>query len=225
MPVKRMLIGLALLTLFCSSLQAQTVYIDDTLYAPVRSGEGSQYRIIHRGLRSGTQVEILEQEEGSDYARIRYGDDREGYILTRYLSRTPIAADRLAQANAELETLRQRLADREAELEQAQSESSSTDQRAQALEQELSETQEELERITALSEDAIQLDRRNTELREAKQELEREVELLATENQRLQDRRDSDFMLIGGGLVFGGVLIAVILPMLKPSKRQSDTWA
>lgn len=225
MPVKRILIGLALLTLLCTSLQAQTVYIDDTVYAPVRSGEGSQYRIIHRGLRSGTQVEILEQEEGSDYARIRYGDDREGYILTRYLSRTPIAADRLAQANAELETLRQRLADREAELEQAQSESSSADQRVQTLEQELAETREELERITALSEDAIQLDRRNTELREAKQELEREVELLATENQRLQDRRDSDFMLIGGGLVFGGVLIAVILPMLKPSKRQADTWA
>ncbi len=203
----------------------QQMFIDDTMFAPVRAGQGNQYRIIHQGLRSGTPVQVLEHNQDTGYSRIRFGtDEREGWILTRYLSTQPIAADRLAQANAELEQVRQQLANRESELSEARQELDQVDSTRQALEQELAEVSEELEHVLSISDDAINLERRNTEMRETKQELQREVELLTTENQRLKDRRDSDFMLLGGGLVIAGILIAVIFPLLKPS-RKSDTWA
>ena len=202
----------------------QQMFIDDTLYAPVRAGQGNQYRIIHQGLRSGTSVEVIEHNQDTGYSRIRFGtDEREGWILTRYLSTQPIAADRLAEANSELEQLRQQLADRDSELDQTRQELQNEESTRQSLEQELSEVSEELEHVLSISEDAINLEQRATEMRETKQELQREVELLGTENQRLKDRRDSDFMLMGGGLVIAGIFIAVIFPLLKPS-RKTETW-
>lgn len=203
----------------------QTMYIDDTLFAPVRSGQGTQFRIIHQGLRSGTPVKVVEHNQETGYSRIRFGtDDREGWIRTRHLTPQPIAADRLAEANAELEQARQQLANREAELSQVRQELTETENERQALEGELAEVSEELEHVRSISADAINIEQRNTEMRETKQELQREVELLSTENQRLKDRRDSDFLLMGGALVIAGILIAVVFPLLKPS-RKSETWA
>ena len=56
------------------------------------------------------------------------------------------------------------------------------------------------------------------------QKLSDELEILAAENERLEAGRESNFMLLGAGLVFGGVLLALIVPMLKPT-RKNDSWA
>ena len=50
---------LFLLLLACTSLTAlaQDVrYVSDKQYIPLRSGAGSDYRIVHRGIPSGTLV-------------------------------------------------------------------------------------------------------------------------------------------------------------------------
>ncbi|TVP52789.1 MAG: TIGR04211 family SH3 domain-containing protein [Halomonadaceae bacterium] len=210
--------------LLAGSLQASTRYIDDTLYAPVRTGESNQYRIIHSGLRSGTRVEVLSDNEESGYSRIRFGDDREGFIETRYLRSSPIAADRLATSNANLEQAQQNLRSLRSEKSDLEEAVAALESRNSLLEEELATVSSELERISSISEDALRLDTRNTELREENQSLKNEAELLATENQRLRDRRESSFMLIGGGLVIGGILITILFPLLKPA-RKSDNWA
>lgn len=213
-----------LLLLAAGNVQAETMYVKDVLFVPVRSGEGSQYRVVHQGLRSGTPLEVVEQNEDTGYSRIRFGDDKEGYIQTQYLTNEPIAEDRLAQAESNLEEARDNLETARSELDETQTELSQTREEKQQLESELNEVTEELERIKSVSENAINLEKRNTELREARQELQKEVEVLSTENQRLKDSRESSYLLTGGGLVIAGILIAVIFPLLKPS-RKSETWA
>ena len=39
---------------------AETVYIRDTLYVPLRGGQSSEHRILHKGIPSGTELELLE---------------------------------------------------------------------------------------------------------------------------------------------------------------------
>lgn len=215
---------LVVTALLAGPVQARTMYIDDTLHAPVRTGESTQYRIVHSGLRSGTRVEVLDQNPDTGYSHIRYGDGKEGYVLTRYLSPQPIAADRLATASAELEKARKNLAQARSEKEQLQQQLEQLQSREAELETKLNQVSTELEEVTSISEDALRLNERNKELREANQSLKSEKELLTTENQRLKDRKESDFLLIGGGLVIAGILMALLFPMLKPS-RKSDSWA
>lgn len=213
-----------LMLVLASVAQAETQYVDDVIYVPVRSGPSSEYRIIESALRSGTPVEVLEQDEETGYSRVRFGDDEEGYIATRFLSPERIAEERLEDVQQQLSTTEEQLSETESTLEETRSELNQAQEEKETLESELAKTSDELERIRTISEDAINLEERNRELREERQELRKEVELLTNENQRLEDSRESSYLLTGGGLVIAGILIAVIFPLLKPS-RKSESWA
>ncbi|XOZ34009.1 TIGR04211 family SH3 domain-containing protein [Halomonadaceae bacterium KBTZ08] len=212
------------LVLLTSVTQAETRYVDDVIYVPVRSGPGNEYRIIESALRSGTPVEVLEEAENSDYVRVRFGEGEEGYIAARYLSSQRIAEERLKDAQKELDSTREELSETQSELKQAQTKLEQLRETKQTLKTQLQETSDELQRIRSISEDAINLEKRNQELRQERQELRKKVELLANEKQRLEDSRESSYLLTGGGLVIAGILIAVIFPLLKPS-RKTDSWA
>lgn len=217
------LLAIVMLSALCLPVVAKTVYIDDTLYAPVRSGEGTQYRILNNGLKSGTPVELLEKSE-SGYSKIRTPDGTEGWIVSRYLSEQPIARDRLVAANKELDRTRSQLAEVRDKLDAVQSERDNLASSESNLEDRSQKLATELEKVKSISANAITLDRRNQELQQANQKLRSDMEVLTAEKERLEAKNDSDFMLIGAGLVLAGIVIALILPALKSSKKH-DTWA
>ncbi|WP_156506262.1 TIGR04211 family SH3 domain-containing protein, partial [Oleiphilus sp. HI0117] len=97
--------SICLLALAISSASAETMYIDDTLLVPLRSGEGVGFRIVHKGLKSGTKLEIIEKLS-SGYAHVKTPSGIEGYLPSRYLTAQPIAKVKLAQANQELAKLK-----------------------------------------------------------------------------------------------------------------------
>ncbi|WP_166255695.1 TIGR04211 family SH3 domain-containing protein [Marinobacter salicampi] len=217
------LITLLLFVSVCLPLQARTVYIDDNLFAPVRSGEGTQYRILHNGLRSGTAVELLERSE-SGYTRIRTKEGIEGWIVSRYLTEQPIARDRLQAAQRELERAKTQVSELQASLKQTQEERDQLARSEQRLEDRSEELAEELENIKAISANAINLEARSQELQATNQRLRNDVEVLTAEKERLEAKSESDFMLLGAGLVVLGIILALLVPVLKPSRKQ-DNWA
>lgn len=217
------LIALLLLIIACLPAQAETVYIDDTLFAPVRSGEGTQYRILHNGLRSGTPVELLERSE-SGYSRIRTQAGIEGWIVSRFLSDQPIARDRLAAATKQLEQTKSQLSELRTQLQTVQNERDELASSERALENRSGKLASELENVKSISANALTLNRRNQELQEANQKLRNDVEVLTAEKERLEAKTESDFMLLGAGLIILGMILAVVIPLLKPS-RKHDNWA
>ncbi len=220
----RLLLTALLLAGVVGTVQARTVYIDDTLYAPVRSGQGTQFRILHNGLRSGTPVELLEQSEESGYTLVRTQSGIEGWIPTRYLTNQPIAQDRLEAANRELEQARSQLQETQNRMQEVSGQRDQLSSQEQQLEQRVAELTEELDQIRSVSANALTLDRRNQELQEANQKLKNDVEVLTAEVEHLEAKKESDFMLLGAGLLILGMFLAVVLPWLKPS-RKNDNWA
>jgi len=87
-----------------------------------------------------------------------------------------------------------------------------------------SELMAELTRIKDIAANSINLERRNGELLQENQKIRNELEVLTAENERMKAGKESDFMLLGAGLVLGGVLLALLIPMLKPT-RKNDNWA
>lgn len=220
----RPLILLLTMVMITGVAQARTVYIDDTLYAPVRSGQGTQFRILHSGLRSGTAVTLLDQSEDSGYSRVRTSQGIEGWIPTRYLTNQPIAQDRLESANRELEQTKAQLEELQARMSEVSGQRDQLSSREEELEQRVATLSQELEEIRSVSANALSLNRRNKELQESNQKLKNEVEVLTAEVERLEAKKESDFMLLGAGLLILGMFIAVVLPWLKPT-RKNDTWA
>ncbi len=218
----RPFLSLLLILSSMSVAQARTVWVDDTLYLPVRAGAGTQYRIIENALPSGTPLEVLETGDG--FTRVRTPKGNEGWVSSQYLSTTPIAADRLKVVTRELEKTRQELEQVKAELTKTTQERNALESSEANLSSRAQELEEELQRIKAIAADSINLERRNRELLAENQKLRNDLEVLTAENERLEASKESDFMLLGAGLVFGGALLALIIPMLKPT-RKTDNWA
>ncbi len=213
-----------LITLCAVSLtsMAQTRYIDDTLFAPLRSGQGLEYRIVHKGLRSGTKVEVLEQDSASGYSQIRTESGLEGWLPTRYLIDEPIARDKLNKLSAEHSSLLERFNTLKAENDQLKTLSDRLQGELQQTKGSLDSTQDELTDIRRISQNALQLDTTNRELRETNEQLKSEVDVLTSENLRLKDKNEQDTMLLSAGLVLLGVIIALVIPMFK--KDRSNSW-
>lgn len=219
----RLTISILFILSSVATAQARTVWVDDQLYLPVRAGAGNQYRIIENAVPSGTPLELIETAD-SGYTRVRTPKGNEGWVSSQYLSDTPIAKDKLKQANRQLEQAQSELAKTREELASVTKERDSLANSESSLSDRSASLQEELKRIKNVAADSINLNRRNRELREENQKIRNDLEVLTAENERLEASKESDFMLLGAGLVLGGVLLALIIPMLKPT-RKTDNWA
>lgn len=215
--------SICLLALAISSASAETMYIDDTLLVPLRSGEGTGFRIVHKGLKSGTKLEIIEKLS-SGYAHVKTPSGIEGYLPSRYLTAQPIAKVKLAQANQELAKLKANYEETQTQLANLKKKHQSLSKEHTQTTSELNANSKELKNIKSISANALNLDKRNRELRESNEQLRNELELIQTENLRLKDKSDSNMMLIGGGLVTLGVILTLLIPIIKPSKK-NDSWA
>jgi SH3 domain protein len=108
MQLKRLvLIGICL-TFFSAAGFAETMYVSDKLKVTVRSGPGTEYKILDIA-ESGDRVEIL--ETGEDWTLVRLANGKEGYITTRYLVPDPTYAIRFDQLQAKHKSLTQQAAD------------------------------------------------------------------------------------------------------------------
>ena len=84
-----------LIFLFTTTAYANTQYVSDELFINMRSGKGNGFKITNI-IKSGTELTILKKESG--YTKVRTPNGHEGWVLSRFLIKTPIARKLLAQA-------------------------------------------------------------------------------------------------------------------------------
>ena len=84
---------------------SETMYITDEIRVMLRSDPGMDYRIIAMP-NSGTQVEMLEELENG-WSKVRLPNEKEGWLLTRYLGSGPPSKEVIAKLKNKNEVLRQ----------------------------------------------------------------------------------------------------------------------
>ncbi|MFP4146185.1 MAG: TIGR04211 family SH3 domain-containing protein [Halorhodospira sp.] len=203
-------------------------WVGDQLTISFRSGAGSQYG-IERFLRTGAPVEVLEPPEDAEeeygeaalenwiYVRDLEEDD-EGWVQGRYLIDERPARVRIGEVEEELVEAEEQIADledevaaREDEKEELEEQLASAQDRIETLEADLEEASEGYELVEANEE----LQQRVNRLLERNEELERQ-------NEGLTQRSRQEWFLAGAGVLFGGVILGLILPRLRPRRR--DRW-
>ncbi len=221
-------IGLVLLVTAAVSMgadvaMADTVYIRDTLYVPLRGGQSIEHRILHRGLRSGTAVERLEEDE--DWTRVRTEDGLEGWLQSQYLVEEPIAQTRLDDLQSQLEEL-------EAQHQQTLLRLHETNEANEALTvaesdatEKNAELTDELTRINELAANVIAIDEENKQLNESQEELLSRIDALNAENESLSDDSAQQWFLRGAGTVLIGLLFGFWIGRRIYHRRNTSGWA
>lgn len=190
---------------------AETVYISDVLTVPLRSGPSTANRILHRGLPSGTRMEVLARDADSGFVQVRTDRGTEGWLPEQYLVSEPIARDQLAAANRRIEQLTSTVAEQRQRLETISSGKSESDQTATQLSSRVKELEQELSEIRRISAGAIAQNETNKELTALNERLRAEVDELVATITNLEDNVQERWLLIGGGLVLLGLILGVAI--------------
>ena len=200
---------------------AQRLYTSDELIVLLRTGPSIENAII-RNMRPGTALDVLEEDAGNSYSRVRLtGSDVEGYVLTQYLTPERAARDLLAEAERTLATTRARVQALEAELAELRTELGTTRDTLEEERASGSEVSAELAEIREASANAVALRDQNEMLRRRVNELTAEAEAMVIENSRLASRSRQNWFVVGAAVLVGGIVIGLIAPSLRRTRRSS----
>ena len=203
---------------------SETRYVTDLIFTPVRTGPGGDYRIINKGLPSGTEVTYYGITDDGVWAEIETKGGTRGYLRAQYLQSN---APRGSQVNALEATLAEevaRTAQLQRELDDAMAQLTSTDSSMSTAARELKETRETLAEVKRVSANAIQLDQMTKSLTGKLEEANGRNDLLKLKNARLQDRISSNRAIEVVVLIVLGIIIALLVPRLSVKRRRNDGW-
>lgn len=226
----RLQLPLAVFSLFLSfasmfaQAQERVGYVSDILYVPMRSGPGVEFRIVNKGVRSGTQLRVFENNEDSTWTKVITAGGTEGWMRTQYVLSDRPAKLQLAEQTAALSELKRQNAKLKTENVTFKADNKNllsglgaSDSRTVALERELNSLKERYA-------SEIDLDNEHRKLLEEHKLLRTNRDLLVAENEGLKSDKTLSYMFYGAGLLILGMLLSIILPLLKPKRRHSD-WA
>jgi len=220
--VKKQLILLITLTALSSAAFAeQQAFITDKLEVTMRTGQSSQHK-IKRMLRSGKPLKVIEQNRETGYSKIRLNNGSEGWVLTRHLVYKPVASLRLKSALENFGKIKAENQKVKEELAALKGEASNSASQNKTLNAETEKLSRELDQIRTTAANAIQVAQEKELLQERVVNLEREMQTVSRENQTLKDSSAQDWFLIGGGVLFGGMLLGLLIP--KISWRKKSSW-
>ena len=202
-----------------------TRYVSDRVLVPVRSGAGSDFRIVNSGLPSGTALMVFGESEDGKWAEIETRAGTRGWMPSQFLQAEPPASLLMNELKLELEQLRSERDRVVSQLNQRSSAADEADDTILTLRSELAATTNELTEVKRISAAALDLDALNQQL-VAELESERsDADLLRLENVRLRERIANNQILDGALAVLLGVILAVVTPRLWPSKKRQDGWS
>ena len=202
----------------------ETRYVSDKQYVPLRSGAGNEYRIIHRGLISGTRLSVSRTSGDGEWTEVTSDAGLTGWIRSQYLMSEIPAQQRLSVATRKIEKSGEESADLSTQLKTLDTERESLIVSLDASENSLEQVRQELHQLKQISGKAVQLDTSNRRLVEEAENLRSEVEMLQAEKQRLTDKLDSEDFMNGTLAVLLGVIIAIVAPRLAPKRRKTSSW-
>ncbi len=207
-----------LLIALLAAAGGQAEYITDELRAEMRSGASNQHRIVNF-LPAGTKVDVLGEE--NDFTRVRTDRGTEGWVPSQYIASIPSAAQRLVAAEAKVKKLEDLAQSGDQKSYQLMTDLEATTARANELDTALQTAQRELAEIRKISSNAVAVFEEKKRLEELNDRLRDELEDLAAERERLAENLQRQWLLMGAGLLFIGLILGVLIK----SRPRKSAWS
>ncbi|MGD2057061.1 MAG: TIGR04211 family SH3 domain-containing protein [Gammaproteobacteria bacterium] len=222
--MKQIFIIFSLFLVLSGNASAETRYVSDRLEITMRSGTSTSHGII-RMLRSGTPVEVLEEDKETGYTHVRTRSGKEGWVLTRFLMKGQAARDRLAAVEKELAELELENRKMVTAMQALREEKNTIEAERSKLDSENHKVSLELAEIKRTASSALTMDSENKELKSRVVTLERNLQTVQQENENLKDRTARDWFMVGAGVLLLGIIVGLIIPRIRWRKKSSwDTF-
>ncbi|MCK5817878.1 MAG: TIGR04211 family SH3 domain-containing protein [Psychromonas sp.] len=189
--------------MLCFNSYSKVLYVSDNIYIFTHSGPSSKYRIVGR-IKVGDKVDLLQYNKAAKFMEVKYQGNKKGWVAESNLQELlpaqtliPALKAQLSATNKKLSTI---LDDNKA--------SQSNNLNKLASQKTLIKTLQ-VENAT-LQKSVLSLKSKNLA-----------ADLLqATRDERIK----MEWMINGGGVLFFGLILGIIIPRLPRRKKKKDNW-
>ncbi len=200
--------------------QPESGYISDQFYVPLRSSPCSSCKIIHKGLKSGTELSILGRKDA--WSLVTTNSGYRGWIRNQHIIAEPVARsmlDKSAKQIAQLKNNNQRL---EQDMQHSFELVQSLRQTINKLESDHKVLSKELATLKLISAKEIALNEQNQVLVKHNHLLQEERDVLKADVDTLKSNKHNEMFLYGGFVTFLGAILVALIPRLRGRKRLSE---
>ncbi|WP_438950842.1 TIGR04211 family SH3 domain-containing protein [Porticoccus sp.] len=213
--------SMAGLLLLASTVSAETIYVSDEYSVPLRSSPCAGCSILHRGIKSGTPMTLVETN-GEGWAHVTTSSGLDGWMPSQYLQKEPVARDLVERMKTQLATAEEKALQLTEELQRLKEENAQSLAELGRVKETNDEVSSELSSIKKMSANAISMNAQNQELLERNGILQNEIDVLKATNHQLESSDRNTWFLYGALAVLMGSMLTLILPRLKRRKRFSE---
>jgi SH3 domain protein len=182
---------------------AEVRYVSDDVYIYMHSGPSLNYRIIGT-LKVGTKLNTLKYDEGTKFMQVKSPTGRTGWVKNSELQKSLPAKNLLPTVQEQLKVAEEKLENIAEENEKSLMEKEQVFQEQIILVDHLNQEK------ALLQQEILDLKARNLEL------------------DLLQETRESSiqmqWLLNGGGVLFFGLILGLLLPLLPRRKKRNNNW-
>ena len=201
-----------------SQALAESAWVSDQFEIMLRTGPSTS-NAIQLMVSSGTQLDILEADDGSGYTKVSTAGGTEGWVLSRYLMSEAPAREQLSALSGQLSSANTRGSSMSTQLSGIKSEYDSATRQIRALENEQDRLQSELAGIKRTSANVLAIDSRNKELQENLTDAEIKASTLEQENQELRSQNTRYWFMSGGLVLVVGFIMGLWIPRIRWQRR------
>lgn len=202
-----------------ATAMADTWYVKPSAEVPIRSGQGTEYKILSV-VPDGLTVTIL--EDGDPWVKVRTEGGTEGWMLKRYLSKDPPLTGQVAALRAEKERLEQENKKMLKELEELSAAFSQNQQELNTCIAERDEIRQNYEALRTDTADVVTIKKNLTDRTREVEEIRQQLAVLERENRNLQKDSSLKWFLAGGLVLVTGWVLGLISSRAR--RRKSSLY-
>jgi SH3 domain protein len=195
----------------------ETMYVSDNLDIDVRTGGGTQYRIVAL-IKPWDRVEVMEHSE-SGWSHVRLSNGKDGWMLTRFLTKERPPRPELANLQKKYQEILKNYEGIENENKELKRINQELTADLDAKEQSLGVTRSSFEKLKKDSSEFLEvknrLDQSNKELAELRDKYGRLEETAS----KIRNNQIIKGLVIGGGILLSGFLMGLFS---KRKQRRSS---
>ena len=193
-------------------------YVSDTADLPLRAGASNRHKIIG-AVRNGAPVTVLQVDAAKAYSQIKTPTGVRGWLPNSQLTTTPGSQEQLTTTRQELEQLKTRYFELQQRVDGLVGKPDAEAAGYPQLYEEALRLRQQLAQYRKVAADTVAVDERNKVLQEQVVTLERDLQILQQQNQKLSDDSANSRLLMGVVLLAALGLVAVLVPRIRQQKR------
>ncbi|RJQ49329.1 MAG: TIGR04211 family SH3 domain-containing protein [Desulfobacteraceae bacterium] len=205
------IIGLILLASSRGPAYAESVYVSEIIEITLRSGPGIDHKVIAM-VKTGQPLQVL--EKGDEWTKVRLANEKEGYVLTRFLTDKRPSSMLLEEIDKKYQALEKKAEELREENKRQQAEYQSLQEEFQQKEELLAKLTEAHENLRKDSAEFLSLKTNYKKISTEFNEQTQRTAQLEEAYSKLQKRQIFRWVITGAGILLIGFLIGM------SSKRQ-----